>query len=148
MDFMSQWREQVADSLVEAAKLAVNTQSVDLEYALMAAGVLWPLRPPVQDFDMTAIEAVNKLLGPQGKLVLKIVQGWDDDLMAAAQDLGAKANQNPELDNALNALLKQFRAFFIFADELSKYKASLKESPAPVEAKTTPLPPPIETAAV
>src|SRR4030095_2896491 len=107
MDFMSQWREQVAVSLVEAAKLAVNTQSVDLEYALMAAGGLWPLRPPVQDFDMSAIEAVNKLLGPQGKHVLKTVQGWDDDLMTAAQELGTQASQNPELDNALNTLLKQ-----------------------------------------
>ena len=141
MDFIDQWRVQVAVSLVEAARLAVNVQGIDLEYSLLAVGVLWPLRQPVQDFDMTAIETVNKLLGPQAKHILKIVQGWDDDLMEAAQNLGAQVNSNPEIDTALNLLIKQFRGFIIFADELSKRKAALEASPVAVEAKAAPPPP-------
>src|SRR5262245_53425016 len=109
MDFIEQWREQVSASLGEAAKLAVKVQGIDLEYALMAAGVLWPLRQPVQDFDMAAIAEVNKLLGPQAKHVLKTIQGWDNDLMQAAQALNTQVSSNPELDAALNTLIKNFR---------------------------------------
>jgi WD40 repeat protein len=148
MDFIDQWRSQVVVSLVEAARLAVNVQGIDLEYSLLAVGVLWPLRQPVQDFNMEAIEAVNKLLGAQAKHVLRIVQGWDDDLMKAAQNLGAQVNSNPEIDTALNILIKQFRAFFIFADELSKRKATLEASPAAVEAKAAPPPPQAEAPVV
>lgn len=147
MDFIEQWREQVAASLIEAAKLAVNIEGIDLEYALMAAGVLWPLRQPVQDFDMTAIEAVNKLLGPQAKQVLKTVQAWDNDLMEAARSLNTQVSDNSDLDMALNTLIKTFRAFFIFADELSKHKASQGSSALPVKVDTPPVTPPSPLAA-
>src|SRR5262245_29547334 len=67
----------------------------------------------------------------------------NNDLMEAAQNLEDQININPEIDTALNILIKQFRAFFIFADELSKCKASLATHPATVETKAPP-PPPVE----
>jgi hypothetical protein len=122
MEFIDKWREQVSETLTECAKLAVGIQEVDLEYALMATAVLWPLKQPVQDFDMEAIEAVNKILGRQAKHVLRVVQDWDDDLMEAARSLSAEVTDNNELDAALDVLIKHFRAFFIFAEELSKQR--------------------------
>ena len=150
MDFNDQWREEVATSLAEAAKLAVQVKSIDLEYALMTAAVLWPLRQPVQNFDVAAIMVVNQLLGPQAKPVLQVVQQWDGDLMAAAQDLNNRLVSLPELDSAINVLIKKFKAFFIFADEVSKLKTTLETVPPSAEVETVVVtsPPHVEIPAV
>lgn len=128
MDFVEKWREEINTSLAKSAALAADINEVDMEYALMATGALWPLRRPVQEFDMEAIEAVNNLVGSQAKHVLKVVQGWDDDMMAAARHLNTQIAANSELDSALNVIIKHFKAFFIFTEELSKHPKS--EPPA------------------
>lgn len=120
MDFVAKWQQQTEESLTRCAALAAKIEQVDLEYALMATGVLWPLRQPVQEFDMEAIAAVNQLLGSQAKHVLRVVQGWDDDLMAAARNLNQQLVGNTELDAALNILIKQFKAFFTFTNAISE----------------------------
>ncbi len=74
MGFIDKWGEQIKASLANSAKLATDIKEVELEYALIATSVLWPLRQPVQEFDMEAIEAVNKLVGRQAKFVLRLVQ--------------------------------------------------------------------------
>ncbi len=136
MDFIDKWREEINTTLIESAQLAANIKEVDLEFALMATGVLWPLRHPVQEFDMEAIETVNKLVGRQAKHILRTVQRWDDDMMAAARGLNLQLVENPELDVCLNVIIKQFRAFFIFTEALSKqpkpYNLTAADAPPPV----------------
>jgi WD40 repeat protein len=118
MDFTDRWRDQIKETLAQSARLAA--QEANLEHALLATGLLWPLREPVREFDMEAIQAVNGLLGSQAKLVLRVVQGWDDDLLAAARQMSQQLAGNTELDAALNELIKQFQAFPIFSKELDK----------------------------
>jgi len=126
MDFIDKWREEVKGALDEAAGLAANANELDLEYGLMVAAVLWPIRQPVQEFDIEAIEAVNKLLGRQARHVLKLVQTLANDWQDAARDINGQLATNPELDAALNILIEQFKAFYIFTDELT----GLKTEPA------------------
>jgi len=121
MDFIDKWREEINSSVTECAKLAVSIKEAELEHALVATGVLWPLRQPVREFDMEAIGAVNTLLGGQAKYVLRTVQGWSDNAEAAARSLKLQMSENSELDAALGILIDQFKASDIFADVLSKH---------------------------
>ena len=118
MNFTDRWRDQIKETLPQSARLAA--QEASLESALLAAGLLWPLREPAREFDMEAIQAVNGLLGAQAKLVLRTVQGWDDDMLAAARQMSQELTANPGLDSALNTLINQFQVLSIFSEELKR----------------------------
>ncbi len=141
MNFIDKWQDSINTSLEQSARLATNTQQVDLEYALMATGVLWPLRQPVQEFDMEAIGLVNELVGSEAKHILRVVQSWDDDMLTAAQDLNTQLTNNTELDIALKVISKKFRAYFLFTEHLSNQPkaytlTSATDSPPPEEIDT------------
>jgi WD40 repeat protein len=131
MDFIANWREQINSSLAESARLAARVRRVDLEYALMAVGVLWPLRQPAQDFEIPAIEAAHKILGRQAKYILRVAQTLDNDFMEAAQGLNVQLAHSSELEAALNTLIKYFNAFFVFTDKLSNYQVQQSETTLP-----------------
>jgi len=118
MDFIATWRHQITDNLAKCAALAKDTQEAELEFALMATGVLMPLKAPAQNFNMEAIGAVNKLLGSRAKYVLKEVQSWQsEDLMAVAQAFNERLQNNQELETAVNLLVNQFEASAIFGEQ-------------------------------
>lgn len=114
MTFLDQWQTQVNSSLSACAKLVPPASTVDLKYPLMVVGVLWPVRRPVQDFDLEAMQAVHTLLGDKGKLVLQMIQTWGDDPLAVARSLDANALQSGELGAACNHLIAHFNAPAVF----------------------------------
>lgn len=109
MDFLQQWREQTQTWLETAVRLVQDQPVGELEPALVALAVLWPLREPVQQFDLEAIAAVHQQAGPNAKFVLRLVQSWEgDDLLKTARRLRRDLAQSPELAAAVNRLLEQF----------------------------------------
>ncbi|HXW01025.1 MAG TPA: NB-ARC domain-containing protein, partial [Anaerolineae bacterium] len=92
---------------------------VDLKYELLIVGILWPIRQPIQDFDLEAMQAVQDIVGEQAKHILRIVQQWGDDPLVAARNLAAQAPQSGQLGTTLNSLVKHFGAFPIFAKQLA-----------------------------
>ncbi|MFQ5613192.1 MAG: tetratricopeptide repeat protein, partial [Anaerolineae bacterium] len=119
MTFIEQWRAKLAESLSEFARLAAEAQDIDFRTGVLAAGVLWPIREPVQDFDGEAIDAVRHIAGAGGKHILRAVQGWDADRLAAARSLAEAAAQNDDLAAALAALIEHFDAANTFAELLA-----------------------------
>lgn len=118
MSFLERWKEELNSSLVEAAKLSSPTPEVDLKYELLVVGLLWPIRGPVQDFDFEAVAAVQALVGEQAKHILRMVQRWDDNRLAVAQQLKDESLRTGDLGRALNLLIDHFGAFPIFAKQL------------------------------
>ena len=64
MSFVDQWQEQLKNSLIECAKLVPTVPDVDLKYELMVVGLLWPIRQPIQDFDLEAMKNSVLVLNP------------------------------------------------------------------------------------
>jgi tetratricopeptide (TPR) repeat protein len=100
------------------ARLAPQVPDVDFASGLLATGVLWPVREPVQEFDGDAIDAIRAIAGPQGKHVLRVVQAWDDNPLAAARALSALAQDNLDLAEALAALVAHFDAANVLSAHL------------------------------
>ncbi len=117
-DFVENWRGQLAESLVQVAQLAPQAPEVDFASGLLATGVLWPVREPVQEFDGDAIDAIRAIAGPQSKHILRAVQSWDHDPLTAARELAADARDNPDLAAALAALVAHFDAANLLAARL------------------------------
>ena len=117
-EFIEAWRSQLAESLVQVAKLAPQAPEVDFASGLLATGVLWPVRARVQEFDGDAIDAVRTIAGAQSKLVLRAVQRWDDDPLAAARTLAADAQENPALVEVLAVVVAYFDAANLLAARL------------------------------
>jgi hypothetical protein len=90
MSFIDQWRAQLNDSLIECAKLVPAAPDIDLKYELLVVGILWPIRQPIQDFDLEAMQAVQDIVGEQAKYLLRMVQQWQDDRLATARNLAAQ----------------------------------------------------------
>jgi WD40 repeat protein len=120
MSFSDQWRAQVSSSLIECAKLVSTVTEVDLKYELLVVGVLWPIRQPVQEFNLEALQAVQEIVGGQARHVLRIIQQWDDDPVVAARDLATQAPRSGQLGQTFNALVAYFGAFPIFAKQLAE----------------------------
>lgn len=111
MAFEQQWREQAHHWIAECVQLAQANPDGELESVLAAVAVLWPLREPVQQFDLEVIAAVHQQAGGGSKFVLRQVQAWDDgDLLKTARRLRRDLAQNPDLLGAVNRLLEQFGA--------------------------------------
>lgn len=117
-EFVEQWRSQLTESLVHVARLAPQAPEVDFAAGLLATGVLWPVREPVQDFDGDAIDAIRAIAGAQSKHILRIVQSWDSDPLTAARDLAAAAAENPDLAEALAAVVAHFDAATLLSTRL------------------------------
>ena len=117
-DFVENWRGQLTESLVQVARLAPQAPEVDFASGLLAAGVLWPVRARVQEYDGDAIDAIRAIAGPQSKHILRAVQTWDDDLLAAARALAAAAHADPAVAAALAALVAHFDAGNMLAARL------------------------------
>ncbi|MCB0195151.1 MAG: TIR domain-containing protein [Anaerolineae bacterium] len=110
MAFLDTWRTQVNNALASLAETAAGADTASFKHALLAAGILWPLRQPVQEFDLDAIEAVNQLLGSRAKYVLRSVQSMADDRPQAARELQAELAQDSELAAAVDTLIAHFEA--------------------------------------
>ncbi len=108
--FIENWRSQLTESLVHVARLAPQAPEVDFVSGLLPTGVLWPVREPVQEFDGDAIDALRAIAGPQSKHILRAVQAWDGNQLAAARALSVAARENPALAEALAALVAHFDA--------------------------------------
>ena len=106
MTFLDTWRTQINESLANSTE----TGDAKLKQALIAASILGPLRQPIQEFDLAAIEAVNQLLGSQAKYVLRCVQTLADDPLAAARELQTDLAQDLELAAAVDTLINYFEA--------------------------------------
>lgn len=133
MDFVQQWRQQMRPWLQECARLAQEKPDGELELALTAVGVLWPLREPVQQFDLTIISGVNQQLGPHAKYVLRLVQAWtDSDLLKTARRLRRDLSQDSTLAAAIEQLLAIFEARAEFTHLAND--ASFKTVPATMAA--------------
>ncbi len=109
-DFVESWRSQLNESLVDVARLATEAPEVDFASGLLAMGVLWPVRVPVQEFDGDAIDAIRSIAGVHSKLILRAVQEWEGDQLEAARGLAAAATANPALAEALAAIVSHFDA--------------------------------------
>jgi ATP/maltotriose-dependent transcriptional regulator MalT len=109
-NFLEMWRGQLTDSLVDVARLAPGAGDVDFASGLLATGVLWPVRAAVQEFDGDAIDAIRSIAGPDSKHVLRAIQRWDEDPLAAARALSAAAGENAALARALSAIVAHFDA--------------------------------------
>ena len=120
MTFVERWQDQIPASLAEFAQLAVDTPGIDFTYGFLAAGLLWPIRQPVKDYDGEAADALRQLADAQAGRILKIVNGWGDDPVAAARDLAREATQTPDFRAALARLIEHFGASQLFADELAR----------------------------
>lgn len=131
MPFIDQWQAQVGDSLIECAKLAPVSPDVDLKFQLMVVGVLWPIRQPVQDFEIEAMGAVKELVNDRAKFVLQLVQNWENDRLAVAKALNKQELQSGELGAALNVILSRFGAFPIFAQQLANQSRQSKPADTP-----------------
>lgn len=118
MTFIEQWRRELRHSLSEFVRPAAEVKGIDFTYGLLATAVLWPIRERVQAYDGDALDAIRELAGVPGKHILKAVQGWGEDRLAAARSLGVQAAENPELRETLNALLETF-APAILSDPLT-----------------------------
>lgn len=109
-EFVERWRGQLTESLVRVARLAPQAPEVDFASGLLATAVLWPVRERVQEFDGDAIDAIRAIAGAQSKHILRAVQAWDDDPLAAAHALAAAAQANPDLAAGLAAVVSHFDA--------------------------------------
>jgi len=138
MSFVEQWQTQVNDSLMACARLVSAVSDIDLKYQLLVIGVLWPVRQPIQDFDFEAMQAVNEILGNRSKLVLQLVQQWEDDPLAVAQGLDAKTLQSGELGAALSDLIARFNAVSVFAKQLAGQSRVSQSVPSADEIPTQP----------
>ncbi|MCB0173006.1 MAG: TIR domain-containing protein, partial [Anaerolineae bacterium] len=125
MAFLDTWQIQVGESLTEAAKTAAGVDDVALKQALAAVAVIWPLRQPIQEFDLDAIEAVNQLLGSQAKYALRFIQGMADDQLVAAHELQSELATDAHLAAAVDVLSRHFGAEAAFANQ----RAGLTETP-------------------
>jgi tetratricopeptide (TPR) repeat protein len=123
MTFLERWRDQLPESLATFAKLAVETPGIDFTYGFLAAGVLWPLRQPVKDYDGEAADAVRELVGMQAGRTLKLVNRWSDDRLAAARELALVASQNDDFRTALTRLIEHFDSTQLFAEQLAHHYA-------------------------
>ncbi|GAB4437852.1 MAG: hypothetical protein Kow0031_19680 [Anaerolineae bacterium] len=114
-----------------------DTANADLREALMATGLLWPLRQPIRDFDLEVIGGVNQLLGANAKLVLRVVQTWGgDDMLSAARQLADQMAASAGLQTAIGLLLEKFNAAEQVAVQLQQPGAPAPES-APGSAPPT-----------
>jgi tetratricopeptide (TPR) repeat protein len=123
MTFVERWQEQLPDSLAAFAQLAVETPGIDFTYGFLAAGVLWPLRQPVKDYDGEAADALRQLVDTQAGRILKLVNGWGDDRVAVARELALAASQNADLRAALTQLIEHFDSTQRFAEQLARHYA-------------------------
>jgi len=112
MTFIDQWQEQLKNSLMECAKLVPTVLDVDLKYELMVVGLLWPIRQPIQDFNLEAIGAVQEVVGDRAKHVMQVVQAWGDDPLTVARNLAGQEFQSGELGAALRSLISYFWGVF------------------------------------
>ncbi|MCB0210310.1 MAG: TIR domain-containing protein [Anaerolineae bacterium] len=134
MAFLDTWRTQVNEVLASLTETVTALDEPPFKHALLAAGILWPLRQSVQEFDLDAIEAVNQLLGSRAKYVLRSVQSMADDLSQAARELQAELAQDSELAAAVDTLLAHFeaeQAFTSSAPDSTDVKAAGATSSSP-----------------
>jgi tetratricopeptide (TPR) repeat protein len=123
MTFIERWQDRLPESLAAFAQLAVDTPGIDFTYGFLATGVLWPLRQPVKDYDGEAADAVHQLIGSQAGRILKLVNGWGDDPVAAARELALAASHNADLRAALTRLIDHFDSTQPFAEQLARHYA-------------------------
>jgi len=138
MTFIDQWQEQLKNSLMECAKLVPTVLDVDLKYELMVVGLLWPIRQPIQDFNLEAIGAVQEVVGDRAKHVMQVVQAWGDDPLTVARNLAGQEFQSGELGAALRSLISYFGAFSIFTGHLAEQINEAKSAPTTDTAATEP----------
>jgi hypothetical protein len=83
------------------------------------AAVLWPLRRPVQEFDLNAIGTVNSLLGAEAKVILRAVQTMrSDDLETVAHALQFQLEQDLDFTAAAATLVARLNAEQIFRSHI------------------------------
>ncbi|MEN9937867.1 MAG: hypothetical protein RLZZ387_4446 [Chloroflexota bacterium] len=120
MTFLERWQSELPASLDTFAQIAPRAKDVDFTYGLLAAAVLWPARGPVHAYDGAAGDVLRELVGTQAGALLRIVNGWPDDRLAAARALADEAARSEELRTALLALIERFEAARLFAERLAR----------------------------
>lgn len=120
MKFFAYWKSQLDSSIQEFAQLATATDGIDFRYGWLATALLWPIRTPIQEFDGDAMDAVRDITGAQTKHILKVIQSWDEDRIAAARTLAQQAKDSPEIALALSAVINRFDATAVFAGHLAQ----------------------------
>jgi hypothetical protein len=104
MSFIDQWRLLIPESLASFARLAKDVEDIDFTYGLLGAGVLWPLREPVQAYDGDAADALQEVVGTYAVRILDVIQGWPDDRRMSARQLAAAAGQSENLAQSVRAM--------------------------------------------
>jgi formylglycine-generating enzyme required for sulfatase activity len=123
MSFIEQWQASLPSSYEKYAKLATNmSEAINFTYGLLAAAVLEPASQSVKAFNADTIQAVKKIIDEEEKsnVVLGILQSWSYDSLEAARDLAAKADENPDLQPALDSLIEHFNASPAFFEALAR----------------------------
>lgn len=123
MDFIERWQRELPSSLDEFARLAATIKGIDFTYGILAAGVLWPIRQPVREFDIDAADALRQLTGSHAGRLLKLVSALPDSHAPAARMLAEEATQSAELRAVLAALIERFGAIQLFAEKLARQYA-------------------------
>lgn len=119
MTFIDQWRQHLPEALAACVQLATEVEDIDFTYGILAAGLLWPIRTSVREYDGDAADAMRELVGAQAGRVLKLINTWPDDLASSARSLAAQAHENPDLRVALTDLIDYFGAAQRFAEQLA-----------------------------
>jgi WD40 repeat protein len=128
MSYLDHWQEQLKPSLIEAARLVQFAPDTDLKFELMVTGILYPVRRPVQDFDIEAMQAVQEVVGDQAPQIFQLLQSWGDDQLVAARELAAMS-RGADLESALKTVIKYFQAFPVFALQLAGQVQAAKTDP-------------------
>lgn len=121
MAFVEEWQTGLEDSLAAFAQLATSTDGIDFTYGILAAAAVWPIRRALQDYDSDAIAAVRQVSASKGKalqLILKVIEEWNDDRLAAAESLATATATAPELRLLLDRLIAHFDAGTRFSAHL------------------------------
>ena len=108
MSFLDEWRSLVRTSLTDVARGMTTSEQPDL--ALLAVGVLWPIRTSIQDFDGAALDAVKQAAGDGGGKMLRAVGSWSDDRNVAIHELRTQVVADEGLRSAIERLLTVFKA--------------------------------------
>jgi formylglycine-generating enzyme required for sulfatase activity len=110
MDFQQTWRKQIQERLARfaaSARAQFQQAAPNLLYGFLSAMALWPVAQAVQGGELAALLALGSVAGGVGaNLIANQVQSWRDEADAAEQ-LSQAAQDDPDVREALDALLDE-----------------------------------------
>lgn len=118
MSFLDNWSKKLESSFSEFAELGAGAQDVDLNFGIIGAALLWPVREALEDDE--GYDALSEICGPKANQVLRAMRKWADDREAAARDLAEQAQTNDKPQAALNSLSEHFEATARFSEKLAQ----------------------------